>query len=261
MSGTRITEGAEALVKVPECGSLERARAGDGGFVFGDLGRESGLTEQFASATVERAKKELLGAAVLDIKVPGGPAEAGGGTDGDKSAGLVAGAAKAGLIDKAFDQQDWFAVMVKPVLTELFEDQGEDAGGEIGKLLTVGKDEEAGVVDDQTETTDALARRPADPLIPGLDVKGCAGEEEDGDGLAIEKGDVAQGGAGDIGLMEVMVLLESAVELSAFMRLNEADLDALKQTGLGNGVCGSHRVGSMNTDCRRCPVQKRGRPS
>ena len=88
--------------------------------------------------------------------------------------------------------------------------------------MAVGEDEEAGVVDDHVEAAGALARGPANPLVAGLDVEGGAGEEE---------GDVAEGGAGDVGLVEVVVLLEASIEVLSLVGLDGADDDAGEDVG------------------------------
>ena len=166
-----------------------------------------------------------------EVEVAGGAGEAGGGADGLEAAGLVAGALEAGGVHEALDEEDGVSMALGPVVAEAVEGEGEDAGGEVGELVAVGEDEEAGVVDDHVEAAGALARGPADPLVAGLDVEGGAGEEEEGDGLVVKEGDVAEGGAGDVGLVEVMVLLEAAIEVLALVGLDGADDDAGEEVG------------------------------
>lgn len=71
-------------------------------------------------------------------------------------------------------------------------------------------------------------------------MKGRIGEKEDGNRLSVQFGNVAQSRPGDIRLMEVMVTLQAPVELSSLMRLDEADLHALKQTRLEETLGGYH---------------------
>ena len=73
------------------------------------------------------------------------------------------------------------------------------------------------------EAAVALTRGPADPWVAGLDVEGGAGEQEEGD--------VAEGGAGDVGLVEVVVLLEGAIEVLALVGRDGADDDAGEGAG------------------------------
>ena len=157
MTTAWIPHRAEALVQVLQCGRLQWAGPSHGGLVLGDPGRKPGLAEQFASSRVQWTDKELLWATVFDIEVPRCPGEAGGGADGGETAGLVAGATEARFVDKALDHQDRLAVMVKPVVTETLEHQGQDAGSQVGKLLAVWEHKETGVVDDQSQASGPLA--------------------------------------------------------------------------------------------------------
>jgi len=239
-----IPEAAEALVKASECRGLEGTRPGDGSLVLGDPRRETGLAEEFGPAAVQPTDIELLGDVVLEVELAGGPGEACGGAEGGEAAGLVAGSTEAGLVDEALDQEDRLAVMEEPVLAKALEDEGKDARGQVGKLVAVGEDQEAGVVHDHAEATGALAGGPADPLVACLDVEGGTGEEEDGDGLAVELGDVAQGRSGNLGLVEVVVVLQAPVELGPLIRPDQTHLHALEQIGLRRGVLGRHRPGA-----------------
>jgi len=223
-----------------EGGGLEGAGAGLHGLVRSQGLREAGLSQELAAAPVEGAQEELLGLAVLDVKVPRGASEAGGGPDGLEATGLVAGALEEGLVHEALDEEDGVPMALGPVVAEAAEGECEDAGGEVGEPLAVREDEEAGVVDDQVEAAGALARGPADPLVAGLDVEGGAGEEEDGDGLVVDEGDVAEGGSCDVGLVEVVVLGEASVELLALVGLDEADDDAGEEVGFRRGLGGAH---------------------
>ena len=60
-------------------------------------------------------------------------------------------------------------------------------------------------------------------------MEGGAGEGEECDGLVVEEGDVAEGGAGDVGLVAVGVLLEAAIEVLALVGPDGAD-DATDMT-------------------------------
>ena len=185
-------EGPKALRKAPKRCGPERTRSSHSSLVLGQVGRKTGLAQQLPSTRAQRADKELLGSVMLDVEVPGSPGKPGGSTDGFKPAGLVASTAEAGLIDEALNHKHRVAVVLEPVVAQALERQAEHSGSQVGKLLAVGKDQESGVVDHQAQATGALAGSPTNPLVAGLDVEGGAGEEQKGDGLAVQFGQVAQ---------------------------------------------------------------------
>jgi hypothetical protein len=65
-------------------------------------------------------------------------------------------------------------------------------------------------------------------------------EGEQGHPLTVEFGDVAECGAVEDGLVEVMVEFEPAVELFAFVGLDQTDADALEDLRFSGRSGGKH---------------------
>ena len=80
----------------------------------------------------------------------------------------------------------------------------------------VRQDQEAAVVDHQMQPPDPLVRSPADPLIPGFDVRGRPAEAQQGHPLAIELGHVAEGASARAAVVQVVVFFEQLVEAEPF---------------------------------------------
>ncbi len=55
-----------------------------------------------------------------------------GRTDRDQAAGFLAGAAVAGFDDEGLDDEDGFAVALKPVVAEPPQHEAKDARGQVG---------------------------------------------------------------------------------------------------------------------------------
>src|SRR5216684_496632 len=93
---------------------------------------------------------------------------------------LVAGAGKARLLDKGFEQDRPIGVAGLPVGGQSSADQGEDARGQVF-AADPRQDKEAGIVDDEVQVALSLVGRPTDGLIAGFDLPGARAEAQGGD--------------------------------------------------------------------------------
>ena len=86
-----------------------------------------------------------------------------------------------------------------------------------------------------------MARGPANPAIPCLDVQGGDAKGKQGDVLAIQFGHVTKRGAVKRASAKVVVGLEPAVELLALMRIDQTDRDSLEKIRFGGQIGATHR--------------------
>jgi hypothetical protein len=96
----------------------------------------------------------------------------------------------------------------------------------VGIARACGQDQEAAVVDNPTEAAGPLARTPTDPVLAALEMEGGGAEREQGDPLAVEFGDVAEGLAGQAGIGQIVLCFQGAVEGRAFVVADEAEGDS-----------------------------------
>jgi len=194
--------------------------------------------EQRPGIGPQRFHEDQLGGLVLDVAFPM-TAEATGLADTGPVRRPIDRAVKTGRVDKGLQDQDGMAKVGYRVCRDPLFTEGEDPRAQIGHM-PVRKDQEAGVVGEVFESIVLMPIGPADPLVAGLAFQGGDGEEEDGDGLVVDEGDVAEGGSCDVGLVEVVVLGEASVELLALVGLDEADDDAGEEVGFRRGLGGAH---------------------
>src|SRR6266511_5710121 len=86
--------------------------------------------------------------------------------------GFVTGATKAQRINEGFHHQHQVPKVLPPILRQALTNQLQNSRGQIRPLTGSGQYEEAGVLRDQMTPLLDLARRPVQPLIPELEVKG-----------------------------------------------------------------------------------------
>jgi len=116
-----------------------------------------------ASVSVEGIEEGVLdgeGAAVLGIQL----AAALGLANVAPVGGAVGGALEAVPLDEGLEQQGAVAVVLFPVGGELLGEGAEDTGGEVGGG-DPREDQEAGVVDDEGEVSQALLGSPAEEVV------------------------------------------------------------------------------------------------
>ena len=135
-----------------------------------------------------------------------------------------------------------------PVGAEPAQAQAEHAGAQIGITLAFGQDEEATVIDDEEPAAGALAGRPAQPVLPALEMEGGGAEGEQGDPLAVEFGDIAEGLAGQAGAGQIVLLFEGAVEGLVFVLAEQTHGHAPQQVGFAE--LGRHRHAAVVEDGR-----------
>ncbi len=159
--------------------------------------------------------------------------------------GAVAGAGESGCFDEGLGQDGGVAVAGPPVGGQAAGDGGEEAGGEVGDL-DVGADEEPGVAADKVQVRFAGGGVPADAGVAGGAFPGAGGEGEGGDVAGGGAGgEVADLGAGQRGVAEVVVVADELVPLPGLgAAADNADGDRAEigQGGGGVGVVSSGRV-------------------
>ena len=118
-----------------------------------------------------------------------------------------------------------------PVSAQAAQAQAEYAGREIGIAGAFGQDEEAAVVDDEEQAAGALTGRPTNPPLAEFEVEGSGAEGEQGDTLAVEFGDVAEGLASEAGAGQIVLVFQEAIELGALVLAEQAHGDAFQNLG------------------------------
>jgi len=131
-------------------------------------------------------------------------------SDIDPIGGLIGGAFEATLVDEGFEQVEGMAKIGGPVLTEAFDIEGEEFGGEV-RDFNIGDNEEAGVLGYFMEVLFFDAVRPTDELIPAGDPPSRGAPAEAGNDLAVEKGHIFKVSANDLAIAQVMVAMDEAV--------------------------------------------------
>lgn len=135
--------------------------------------------------------------------------------DMDPVGGLVTGSPEAVAFDEGLEEDGGEGVAVHPVLSDSPGGCGEEAGGEMLRA-DPGEDEEAGVVDDERKTGFADLSGPADPKVSGGDLPGGGPEAQAGQGRFPGPGDIADLGAREGLVAEVVVAVDEVVPEFAF---------------------------------------------
>ena len=150
--------------------------------------------------------------------------------------GAVAGAGEPAGLDEGLGQDRGVAVAGPPVGGQPAGDGGEQPGGEVGDG-DVGVDEEPGVAADQVEVGLAGGGVPADPGVAGGACPGAGGEGEGGDRAGGGGGgEVADLGAGQRGVAEVVVLADELVPLPGGLpAVDDGEGDRAEITEGGDG--------------------------
>ena len=113
-----------------------------------------------------------------------------GDSDGDPVGGHVAGSPEAVHLDEGLEEDGGVVVALLPVVRKASCRHAKEHGGEIPRL-DPGKDEKAGVVDDERKILLLLFCGPADKGIPGSGFPGGGTEAHAGQGGLPRPGDVA----------------------------------------------------------------------
>jgi hypothetical protein len=164
-----------------------------------------------------------------------GAAVALGQPDGCEAPGPGTRAASARLLHETLDDQHGMMPARRPVVAEAAQGRTEHPGGEVGIALAWGQDQEAAVLDNPTEAAGPRARGPAEPMFAALEMEGGGAEREQGDPLAVEFGDVAEGLAGQAGAGQIVLFFQGAVEGRAFVVADEAEGTRFKTSRSLNG--------------------------
>jgi hypothetical protein len=127
----------------------------------------------------------------------------------DPVGGLVAGAGELVGVDEGFQQDGGVAVAVLPVGGQLAGGAGEDRRGEVADV-DVRQDEEPGVAGDQVQVGLAGGRVPADVGVAGRAGPGGGAEAERCDRVLAGVDEVADLGAGQRGVAEVVVVADQS---------------------------------------------------
>src|ERR1019366_5649482 len=138
--------------------------------------------------------------------------------------GFVASAGEARLFDEGFEQDGAIRVASVPVFGQASADQAEGARGEVA-TGNPRQDEEAGVIDDEVQMALALLAAPADGLIARLGFPGAGAEAEHGDDFSGGAHEVAQLGAGQRLMPQVVMALDVSVPQQGVALLHD-QLDA-----------------------------------
>jgi len=146
--------------------------------------RKDGRTEQRAGVAVKRKDPQPLGPAVRLVEIGAMPAKAFSLAERDPVGGLVAGAVMRFQIGEGLGQQRLIAVCLVPLRGKCAQGRSEHLGGHVG-LACFFQNQQARVVDDESESARARHAIPADPCIAVLEVKGACGPDQHGHRLAV----------------------------------------------------------------------------
>src|SRR6266571_8500040 len=116
-------------------------------------------------------------------------------------------------------------IVLLPILTEAFEVEAQEMGGQVRRLTLGREDGKASIASHEVTRGVALSVGPADPSIPWAQMESGAGPAEQGDPSAVLFGDIAEGLAHHTMLLEVMMLSDQFVPASLFLRANQLHTD------------------------------------
>lgn len=119
--------------------------------------------------------------------------------------GFVSRAAKQLPVDEAFHPDDGVVPASQPILGEPGTAQGQGTGGQIGQLMRVGQNAEAGVVGPEMPAAGQLFLGPADPSLTRAQVPGWGAPTQQGQPLALVLSHVAEMFADQSGVLEIMM--------------------------------------------------------
>lgn len=207
----------------------QRRRALGGGEGGGQrLGGERG-----AGRGLERLHPHFLGPVVFLIIVAARAGPAGAATERLPVRGLVPGAAIQRGIDKGLDEVHRVAMHAGEVGAQARGGETEQPAREIG-AADVRQEEKAAVLGDEVATAFALFARPAQPLVAHAQVQARTAVTEQRQPLAVLiHGDVAQHGADERRVVQVMVLLDQFVPARQFGRVHQLKARGAEQMLLG----------------------------
>src|SRR5205085_7469956 len=135
-----------------------------------DRGREN-----LASFGVEGVEKDRLGLVVELVEVNAGASEAFGQADFNPIGRPITRAFETLGVHIGFDQEDGMLVVLLPIVTEAFEVEAQEMGGQI-RRLTLGREQgKASIAGHEVTPGIALSVAPAYPSITGAQMKSGTG--------------------------------------------------------------------------------------
>ncbi len=169
-----------------------RPRGGRGLFKRRPGGRQGGGAQRAETFGVQRPHPELFGPVVALVKILSHPGKATGVIQTRPAGGLVSGATEPLTIHETFHRHNRMRPAGQPVGGEPGAAQGQRARSQIGQLLRVGQNAEAGVVGQQRAAGGQERVRPADPGIARTQVPGGRAPAQQGQPSALLLGDVTE---------------------------------------------------------------------
>ena len=174
---------------------------------------------------MEGVEKDRLGLVMELVEVNAGATEAFGQADFNPIGRPITGAFEPLGVDIGFHQEDGMLIVLLPILTEAFEVEAQEMGGQVRRLTLGREDGKASIASHEVTRGVALSVGPADPSIPWAQMESGAGPAEQGDPSAVLFGDIAEGLAHHTMLLEVMMLSDQFVPASLFFRANQLHTD------------------------------------
>src|SRR5919108_6290242 len=177
----------------------------------------------------QRTNPQLLGVLGIDVKILPVPFKALGRPQLLPARCLVTGAPKTLWVHKGLHQQNRMTKGLLPILSQPLTEQLQNATAQIGPLASGGQNEKAAILGNEMPALLHLARRPLQPAIPWLEVKGSRIENGQGHPLAAILGDVTKHLANGGGVPQIVLRLYDSLETIPFGLGDEPDRDTLKK--------------------------------